>query len=69
VKTSSDIKHRTKKQELETARKALFLLNVLEKREEVRMRRMSDIGRLMNDLRYVKFFFRLVDLIIYLSSS
>ena len=32
----------------------LFLLNVLEKREEVRMKRMSDLGRLMGDLRYAR---------------
>ena len=32
----------------------LFLLNVLEKREELRMKRMSDLGRLMDDLRYAR---------------
>ncbi|KAF8816462.1 hypothetical protein BYT27DRAFT_7333454 [Phlegmacium glaucopus] len=46
-----DIKHRTKKQELEGARRILFLLNVLEKREELRMRRMSDVGHLVVKLR------------------
>jgi hypothetical protein len=48
---TADIKHRAKKQELERARKVLFLLNVLQKREEARMKRMSDLGRLMDDLR------------------
>ena len=51
---TADFKHRAKKQELERARRVLFLLNVLEKREEVRMKRMSDLGRLMGDLRYVR---------------
>ena len=48
---TADIKHRTKKQELEEARRVLFLLNVLEKREEVRIKRISDVGRLIDDLR------------------
>ena len=48
---TADIKHRAKKQELERAQRVLFLLNVLEKREVARMKRMSDLGRLMDDLR------------------
>lgn len=48
---TADIKHRTKKQELEGARRVLFLLNVLEKREGVRMKRMCDMGGLVDVLR------------------
>ena len=44
----------------------LFLLNVLEKREEVRIKRMSDLGRLVDDLRYVRLSLKRSELYIYI---
>ena len=44
----------------------LFLLNVLEKREEVRIKRMNDLGRLVDDLRYVRLSLKRSELSIYL---
>lgn len=62
----TDIKHRTKKQELEKARKVLFLLNILEKREEVRVRRVIDVGSLVDALRYARIPLKRFDFISFL---
>ena len=40
--------------ELERDRRVSFSLNILEKREGARMKRMSDLRRLMGELRYVR---------------
>ena len=53
---TANIKHRAKKIESERAlcQRVTFLSNVSEKREEARMTKTSNLGRLTSDLRYVK---------------